>query len=105
MFGTKIIVLAIYVAILFLIGIVASRRINKMSDYCKGCRYNVKEKVGSNACPLNSLYWNFIDKNYDKFASNHRMSFPVRNWDKMDQAKKIEITEHASELLNNLSSL
>ncbi len=79
--------------------------VNKMSDYCKGCHYNVKEKVGPNACPLNSLYWNFIDKNYDKFASNHRMSFPVRNWDKMEQAKKIEIIEHASELLNNLSSL
>jgi len=79
--------------------------VNKMSDYCKGCHYNVKEKVGPNACPLNSLYWNFIDKNYDKFASNHRMSFPVRNWDKMEQAKKSEIIEHASELLNNLSSL
>jgi deoxyribodipyrimidine photolyase-related protein len=79
--------------------------VNKMSDYCKGCHYNVKEKVGPNACPLNSLYWNFIDKNYDKFASNHRMSFPVRNWDKMEQAKKIEITEHAAELLNNLDSL
>ena len=79
--------------------------VNKMSDYCKGCHYNVKEKVGPNACPLNSLYWNFIDKNHDKFASNHRMSFPVRNWDKMEQAKKIEIIEHASELLNNLSSL
>jgi deoxyribodipyrimidine photolyase-related protein len=79
--------------------------VNKMSDYCKGCHYNVKEKVGANACPLNSLYWNFIDKNYDKFSSNHRMSFPVRNWDKMDQAKKIEITEHATELLNNLDSL
>lgn len=36
MFATKIIVLAIYVAILFLIGIVASRRINKMSDYYLG---------------------------------------------------------------------
>ncbi|MBT5290025.1 MAG: sodium/proline symporter, partial [Flavobacterium sp.] len=33
---TKIIVLAIYVSILFLIGIFASRRINSMSDYYLG---------------------------------------------------------------------
>lgn len=79
--------------------------VNKMSDYCKGCHYNVKEKVGVNACPLNSLYWNFIDSNYDKFSSNHRMSFPIRNWDKMEEIKKIEIREHATKLLNNLDNL
>lgn len=79
--------------------------VNKMSDYCKSCRYNVKEKVGSNACPLNSLYWHFIDENYDKFAANHRMSFPVRHWDKMEQAKKIEIIQHAKQLLTNLETL
>ena len=79
--------------------------VNKMSDYCKGCRYNVKEKVGENACPLNSLYWNFIDSNYDKLSSNHRMSFPVRNWDKMEDIKKVEIRDHATNLLNNLDSL
>ena len=79
--------------------------VNKMSDYCKGCRYNVKEKVGENACPLNSLYWNFIDSNYDKLSSNHRMSLPVRNWDKMEDIKKVEIRDHATNLLNNLDSL
>jgi deoxyribodipyrimidine photolyase-related protein len=79
--------------------------VNKMSDYCKGCHYNVKEKLGVNACPLNSLYWNFIDTHYDKFASNHRMSFPIRHWDKMEQAEKIEIREHATKLLNNLDAL
>ena len=79
--------------------------VNKMSDYCKSCHYNVKEKIGLNACPLNSLYWNFIDQNYEKFASNHRMSFPVRNWDKMELVKKIEIREHAAGLLSNLDTL
>lgn len=35
---TKIVVLAIYVGILFLIGIVASRRIKSMSDFYVGCK-------------------------------------------------------------------
>jgi deoxyribodipyrimidine photolyase-related protein len=79
--------------------------VNKMSDYCKSCHYNVKEKLGPNACPLNSLYWNFIGENYDKFSANHRMSFPVRHWDKMEHAQKADIKEHAANLLNNLNNL
>jgi deoxyribodipyrimidine photolyase-related protein len=79
--------------------------VNKMSDYCKSCDYKVKQKTGPNACPLNSLYWNFIGENYDKFSSNHRMSFPVRNWEKMEHAQKTDIREHAAKLLNNLDNL
>lgn len=79
--------------------------VNKMSDYCKGCQYNVKEKIGPNACPLNSLYWNFIDHNYDQFSNNQRMSFPVRNWDKMAPEQKQEIRQKAAELLNNLNEI
>lgn len=79
--------------------------VNKMSDYCKDCKYNVKEKVGDKACPLNSLYWNFIDTHYDKFSSNHRMSFPIRNWDKMEHSQKVEIKTHAANLLSDLGNL
>ncbi len=79
--------------------------VNKMSDYCKSCRYNVKEKLGDSACPLNSLYWNFIGENYDKLSTNPRMSFPVRNWDKMQEVQKIEIKEKATQLLNNIENL
>lgn len=34
--------------------------INRMSNYCSGCRYNVKKKIGDDASPFNSLYWNFL---------------------------------------------
>ena len=40
---TKIIVLAIYVAILFLIGILASRRVKSMSDYYEGILWYLKQ--------------------------------------------------------------
>lgn len=33
--------------------------IEKMSDYCKGCQYSVKEKT----CPMSHLYWDFVDRN------------------------------------------
>ena len=79
--------------------------VNKMSDYCKKCRYKVKEKVSDDACPLNSLYWHFIDKHYDKFAKNPRMAFPVRNWDKIENSQKIAIREKATQLLSNIEKL
>ena len=37
--------------------------INRMSDYCKSCAYQVKLKTGKDACPFNALYWHFLDRN------------------------------------------
>jgi len=34
--------------------------IDKMSDYCKGCHYDKKSRIGENACPFNALYWDFL---------------------------------------------
>ena len=40
--------------------------INKMSSYCTGCFYDKAKKTGDKACPFNSLYWNFYDRNESK---------------------------------------
>lgn len=85
--------------------IASGNYINKMSDYCKGCRYNVKEKTGANACPLNSLYWNFIDTHLTLFEGNQRMRFPVKTWQKMSETDKQGIREYARRLLNNLNDI
>jgi deoxyribodipyrimidine photolyase-related protein len=34
--------------------------INRMSDYHKGCAYDVKMRTGPKACPFNYLYWDFL---------------------------------------------
>ncbi len=54
--------------------------INKMSDYCQHCRFDVKRKTGPQACPFNYLYWHFIDRHLDKLAGNPRMSLIVSQW-------------------------
>lgn len=76
--------------------------INKMSDYCNHCRYDVKQKVGENACPLNYLYWHFIDRHERKLSSNMRMKFAYRTWQKMDASRKQEIRDCAASFLNKL---
>jgi deoxyribodipyrimidine photolyase-related protein len=76
--------------------------INKMSDYCRGCAYDPKKVVGENACPYNSLYWDFIARNERRFASNRRMSLPVRNWRAKEARFQGDIRARASDLRDRL---
>lgn len=62
--------------------------INKMSDYCKYCFYDVKDKYSENACPFNYLYWNFIYENKEHLKTK-RQSFLIKQLDKID-IKKIK---------------
>jgi deoxyribodipyrimidine photolyase-related protein len=47
--------------------------INKMTNYCGGCRFDPKVRVGENACPLTAGYWNYLATNRSKLRGNHRM--------------------------------
>lgn len=47
--------------------------ISKMSNYCKGCKYDPKLRTGETACPFTTLYWNFLERHEDEFSQNHRM--------------------------------
>ncbi|TYC89704.1 cryptochrome/photolyase family protein [Novosphingobium sp. BW1] len=69
--------------------------INRMSDYCGTCAYNVKERVGSKACPFNALYWHFLDRHRDKLGDNHRMALTYRNWDRQDEDSREGILAQA----------
>lgn len=47
--------------------------LNKMTDHCKGCVYDPKKRVGEDACPFTTLYWDFLDRHRETFKKNHRM--------------------------------
>jgi deoxyribodipyrimidine photolyase-related protein len=76
--------------------------INKMSNYCKNCSYQVTKKNGPNACPFNYLYWDFLARNRDKLQSNHRISMMYRTYDRMGEDKKDAIRQDSQQLLNAL---
>ena len=76
--------------------------INRMSNYCGSCKYDVKARTGPKACPFNSLYWHFIDRNQDTLKGNNRMSMIYRNLEKMDPELKSEILDTADRFLKNL---
>jgi len=52
--------------------------IGTMSDYCKGCFYNGKKRLGEKACPFNYLYWNFVGSFQNEFQHNPRMKNAVQ---------------------------
>lgn len=57
--------------------------INRMSDHCRACRYDVRQKTGPDACPFNALYWDFLARHERKFRKNRRMATIYANWDRM----------------------
>jgi deoxyribodipyrimidine photolyase-related protein len=57
--------------------------INRMSNYCSGCRYDPKLKMGEGACPFNYLYWYFLHRNEAVLRKNPRMALALRNLDRM----------------------
>ena len=76
--------------------------IDRMSDYCKGCAYDVKTKTGEGACPFNLLYWHFLDRHRDRFESNGRMAQMYRTWDRMDAEKRDTVLQEAGAFLDRM---
>ena len=76
--------------------------INKMSDHCKHCSYDVKQKTGPQACPFNPLYWDFLHRNRDRLNGNPRMAQMYRTWDRMSDDKKADYLDSAASILETL---
>lgn len=79
--------------------------INKMSDYCRHCVYNPKEKTGDKACPFNALYWHFLVKHESHFKSNGRMALVYKQWQKQSPEAQQAVLAHANNLLSQLETL
>jgi deoxyribodipyrimidine photolyase-related protein len=58
--------------------------IDRMSDYCGGCAYSPKVRVGDQACPFTAGYWWFLNRHRAEFAGNHRMAQPLRGLDRLN---------------------
>jgi deoxyribodipyrimidine photolyase-related protein len=79
--------------------------IHKMSDYCGNCHYSHDKKVGENACPFNSLYWNFFDQHAEKLNSNPRLGMMLNVWKKMNPEDQSAILMQASFYLEQIEML
>jgi deoxyribodipyrimidine photolyase-related protein len=78
--------------------------INKMSNYCKNCHYDVNQKHGVKACPFNYLYWNFLIFNKEKISNNPRIRMIYKTLEKMDEIKKEMIMSDAAKFLDSIDN-
>ena len=79
--------------------------IDRMSDYCKGCHYDKKARLGERACPYNALYWDFFARNQERLSSNQRLGMVYRNLSKMDDEARAAFQNRAAELRSRLDEL
>lgn len=77
--------------------------INKMSNYCKSCSYNVTKKNGPDACPFNYLYWDFLDRNREKLAGNHRIGMMYKTFERMGEEKQKAIRDDSKRFLISMT--
>ena len=73
--------------------------VNKMSNYCAGCSYNKKKRTGEDACPFNSLYWNFLDDKKEALRTNNRMGMMFNLLGKINPEELAEIKERAYKIM------
>ena len=79
--------------------------IDRMSDYCKGCHYDKKARLGERACPYNALYWDFFERNAERLSGNQRLGMVYRNLGKMDDEARAAFQSQAADLRSRLDQL
>lgn len=80
----------------------SGKYINRMSNFCKGCRFDPNQMTGEKACPFNSLYWHFLWRHREKLEGNMRMKFAYATLRRMKDEKKEAILKQATEFIENL---
>ncbi len=76
--------------------------INRMSDHCGRCRYDVRQRTGPDACPFNALYWDFLARNRAKLGGNHRLLRMYDSWDRFSPERQAETRASAAAFLATL---
>ena len=75
--------------------------LNRMTQHCKGCEYDPKKRVGDDACPFTTLYWDFLDRHKETFVKNHRMSQQVNGLKRLSDLPELKL--RAQQVLQGLS--
>ena len=78
--------------------------IDRMSNYCAGCRFDPKQRTGDRACPFTTLYWDFLDRHQASLGRNPRMSLQVKNLARID-ATTLQAIRHRAQQLRDDPSL
>lgn len=83
----------------------SGKYIQKMSNYCRECRYDPGERSGPRACPFNVFYWDFLARNRERLAKNQRMTLILKGADRLSDAALTQVRIDAELLRKRLGIL
>ncbi len=75
--------------------VASGKYIDRMSNHCKGCRFNPALSTGETACPFTTLYWDYLDKHADTLAQNPRMLMQLKNLNRLSDTERQSIRKQA----------
>ncbi|MBW0170412.1 MAG: cryptochrome/photolyase family protein [Hydrogenophaga sp.] len=78
--------------------IATGRYIERMSDHCRGCRFDPGQRTGERACPFTTLYWDFLIRHEARFAKHPRLALQVKNLARIEPAERSAIVARANEV-------
>jgi len=78
--------------------VASGKYIQRMSNYCKGCRFDPAQSTGPKACPFTTLYWDFLLRHQTMLAGNQRMVMQLRNLDRLSTDQQAAIRAQAASL-------
>jgi deoxyribodipyrimidine photolyase-related protein len=81
--------------------VASGKYIDRMSNHCKGCRFNPALSTGDKACPFTTLYWDYLNRHVDVLAKNPRMLMQLKNLNRLSDAEKTAISDQAKSLMNS----
>ncbi|UAY75093.1 MULTISPECIES: cryptochrome/photolyase family protein [Pseudoxanthomonas] len=76
----------------------SGRYIQRMSNYCQGCRYDPGVASGEDACPFTTLYWDFLMRHARRFADHPRAALQWRSLERLDEDQRAAIAARAAQL-------
>jgi deoxyribodipyrimidine photolyase-related protein len=77
--------------------VASGKYIQRMSNHCKGCRYDPAESTGDKACPYTTLYWDFLMRHEALLKANPRMAMQLKNLARLDGAARARIQAQAEQ--------
>jgi len=79
--------------------------VNRMSNYCRGCRYDPAKRVGEDACPMTVLYWSFVLRHEQWLASRPRTALMARSAARIGGEERSAIDRAARSTLDAIDEL
>ena len=76
--------------------VASGKYIQRMSNHCKGCKFDPALSTGASACPFTTLYWDFLIRHEPMLKKNPRMAMQLKNLARLDAPTRDSITNQAA---------